>query len=146
MSKLYKRYLELKKENSSNFYLFKSGIFYIFIADDARIMSDVLHLKLTNLNETIVKCGFPVKNLDKYLQLLKNYNYKIFIIDNIFSRPISTKNHIINSSVENLINTLIYINPEQLSIKEAYDLIDLLINKAQKIKKEFEKWILVLKK
>lgn len=136
MSKLYKRYLELKKENSSNFYLFKSGIFYIFIADDAKIMSNILHLKLTNLNETIVKCGFPVKNLDKYLQLLKNYNYKISIIDNILSTPVSINNYFTNSSIEDLINILLSTNSENLSIKEAYDLIDNLILKAKEIKEQ----------
>lgn len=52
---------------------------------------NVLHLKLTNFNETIVKCGFPVKTLDKYLQLLKNYNYKISIIDNISKSPLILK-------------------------------------------------------
>ena len=30
MSKLYKKYLELKKTDSSKIYLFRSGLFYIF--------------------------------------------------------------------------------------------------------------------
>ena len=44
MSKLYKKYLELKKTDSSKIYLFKSGLFYIFIEDDAYIMSKFLNL------------------------------------------------------------------------------------------------------
>ena len=65
MSNLYKKYLSLKIENSENFYLFESGIFYIFLAEDAKVMSPVLNLKLTNLNSIIVKCGFPTSQLSK---------------------------------------------------------------------------------
>lgn len=73
MSKLYKRYLQLKQVDDSKIYLFKSGIFYIFLQDDAIKMSNLLKLKLTNLNETVVKCGFPVKNLNKYLDLIRQF-------------------------------------------------------------------------
>ena len=59
MSKLYNIYLEEKKKNRDILLLFKSGIFYIAIAEDAIKLSNLLHLKLTNLNDTIQKCGFP---------------------------------------------------------------------------------------
>ena len=36
MSKLFTMYQNLKSENSSDLYLFKSGMFYIFLDDDAR--------------------------------------------------------------------------------------------------------------
>ena len=36
MSKMYQRYLEFKKINPNQIYLFKSGIFYLFLADDAK--------------------------------------------------------------------------------------------------------------
>ena len=45
MSKLYKKYMSLKINDSSKVYLFKSGIFYIFLDDDARTMSPILNLK-----------------------------------------------------------------------------------------------------
>ena len=35
MSKLYKKFLELKRSNNNKVYLFKSGIFYIALAEDA---------------------------------------------------------------------------------------------------------------
>ena len=53
MSKLYNKYLSLKQLDASKFYLFKSGIFYIFLDDDAKIVSEKLGLKLTYLNENI---------------------------------------------------------------------------------------------
>ena len=50
MSKLYNNYLALKKENESTLFLFKSGIFYIFLDEDATKISNILGLKLTMLN------------------------------------------------------------------------------------------------
>lgn len=138
MSKMYKRYLELKKENSSKIYLFKSGIFYLFLDDDAKLMSSILNLRLTNLNETVLKCGFPVNNLNKYINLIKSLGYDVNIVDSLVDKPISTKNYLLNSSMKDLINTITSIKSNELSIKEAYSLIDDLITKAQKIRKEIE--------
>ena len=36
MSKMYQRYLELKKINPNQIYLFKSGIFYLFLEREDR--------------------------------------------------------------------------------------------------------------
>ena len=38
MSKLINVYEKLKQENKDTLYLFKSGIFYIFIGNDAKIV------------------------------------------------------------------------------------------------------------
>lgn len=81
MSKLYKKYLDLKIKDNQKVYLFKCGIFFIFIDVDARIMSQVLGLKLGKLNTVIVKCGFPVNSLDKYMSILNTTNYDIEIVD-----------------------------------------------------------------
>ena len=58
MSKLYKKYISLKIENPNKIYLFRVGIFYIFLDDDARLMWTILKLKLTKLNSVIFKCYF----------------------------------------------------------------------------------------
>lgn len=138
MSKMYKRYLELKQENSSNIYLFKSGIFYIFLQEDAKLMSPILNLRLTNLNENVLKCGFPVNNLNKYLNLTKNLGYEINIIDSLADKPIPTKNYLLNSSIKDLINKISSIDVDRLSIKDAYSLIDSLKLDVLKIKHEIE--------
>ncbi len=53
MSKVYEKYLEKKSANDDKIYLFKSGNFYIFLAEDAKLMGDELGLKLTKFsNET----------------------------------------------------------------------------------------------
>ena len=138
MSKLFTMYQNLKSENSSDLYLFKSGMFYIFLDDDARKINELLGLKLTNLNESVLKCGFPVNNLNKYLTLLKNLGYEISIVDSIVSEPLPSKNYLLNSNVKNLVNKLALINTDELSIKEAYSLIDDFQAQANSIKEELE--------
>ena len=138
MSKLYKRYLEFKKSDSSTFYLFKSGIFYIFLQEDAIKMSQLLQLKLTNLNETVIKCGFPVNNFNKYLEKIKNLGIPIAIIDSPVDTPMSSSNYLLNSNVKNLINDLAMVDSNSLSISEVYALIDNFNSKAKEIVKEMK--------
>ncbi len=138
MSKLYKRYLEFKKSDSSTFYLFKSGIFYIFLQEDAIKMSQLLHLKLTNLNETVIKCGFPVNNFNKYLEKIKSLEIPIAIIDSPVDSPMSSSNYLLNCNVKNLINDLAIVDSNSLSISEVYALIDNLSLRAKEIAKEMK--------
>ena len=52
MSKLYLEYLKRKRIDESKYYLFKSGLFYIFLDEDARNISKITPLKALNiLNE-----------------------------------------------------------------------------------------------
>ena len=60
MSKLIKIYKDLKTQNNDKIYLFKSGIFYIFLDEAAKEMSKTFNFKLTNLNDEFVKCGFLI--------------------------------------------------------------------------------------
>ena len=138
MSKLYKRYLEFKKSDSSTFYLFKSGILYIFLQEDAIKMSQLLHLKLTNLNETVIKCGFPVNNFNKYLEKIKSLEIPIAIIDSPVDSPMSSSNYLLNGNVKSLINDLAIVDSNSLSISEVYALIDNLSLRAKEIAKEMK--------
>ena len=83
MSKLYDVYVYLKKSSNENnvLYLFKSGIFYLFIDKDAILASNILGLKLTNLTDNILKCGFPTTSLEKYSKILSHCNYTLKIVD-----------------------------------------------------------------
>ncbi len=81
MSKLYNKYLELKKENKEALYLFKSGNFYIFLDEDAIKINKITTLKLINLNKDIVKCGFPINSKEKYISIFDNLKLNIKIID-----------------------------------------------------------------
>ena len=81
MNHLYELYKKLKQKNSMEIYLFKTGIFYIFLEDDAKFIEQYIPLKLTNYTKNTVKCGFPSNAKSKYLKILKLYNFKITIID-----------------------------------------------------------------
>lgn len=81
MSRLYKQYSYLKKKDEAKAYLFKVGIFYIFLDQDARRIAPLLNLKCTKLTDTIEKCGFPVNSFTKYEQLLKENNILFGVIE-----------------------------------------------------------------
>ena len=78
--KLYDKYKILKEENNSRKYLFKSGNFYIFLSDDAKEVSSFTTLKLTSFGD-IVKCGFPVTSLEKYLEIFKNIGIDVVVVE-----------------------------------------------------------------
>lgn len=82
-SKLYNEYLKLKDSDRDTYYLFKCGLFYIFLDDDAKNVNKVTLLKLTNHASGVVKCGFPKEKLDDYLNVFKNIGINVKIIDNI---------------------------------------------------------------
>ena len=132
MSKLYEKYLSLKKEDNSTYYLFKSGIFYIFLDNDAKKMSNILNLKLGNLNENVVKCGFPINSLNKYMNLIKSENCNVKIIENSIPK---TNLNLMNSNKEFLdfLNRIASINPDNLSIKEVYLFLDNISKQAKSL-------------
>ncbi len=68
-------------KNPNKVYLFKSGNFYIFLGDDAKIMSVELGLKLTNFSKMSDKCGFPINQLDKYEKFIKllKFDYEVIL-------------------------------------------------------------------
>lgn len=131
MSKLYENYLLLKKQNPSILYLFKSGIFYIFLDDDAKKMSSLLNLKLTNLNENILKCGFPVNNLTKYSALIHDAGYEVNIVDSSTKEAHSSNEYILNSDIKTFLQKLSTIDSNSLSISEAYSFIESIHHQAK---------------
>lgn len=124
MSKIYDKYIELKSNNDKNtLYLFKYGIFLIFIDEDAKIISRILKLKLTHLNDNIVKCGFPSNSLNKYLNLLKNTPYNIQIVNTESSQTLSTYDYIHNEDIKKILKMLLEVNIDSLSISDAFELL-----------------------
>ncbi len=136
MSKLIDLYKSLKEQDSNTLYLFKSGIFFIFIDDDATTVSPILNLKLTFLNQSTQKCGFPINSLDKYLRLLDNTPYKIKLIDDSSNVSYNIRDFNINKNSVDLLTLISTIDVENLSVKEAYDFISNIKESAEKILKE----------
>ena len=80
MSKLYNRYKTLKNKEDI-VYIFKVGMFYVILDDDAKILSKLLNLKLIPLNSEVNKCGFPINSLKKYEKILKDNKIKYKITE-----------------------------------------------------------------
>lgn len=133
MSKSYNSYLSMKKTDKDTILLFKSGIFYILLDNDARLVSSILNLKLTQLNSDVVKCGFPISSLDKYLHLLIKYNLNVKIIDLSSNTVYNPDEFAYNSETDSLLLELSKLDVDNLSIKEAYSKLEDFNNKANKI-------------
>ena len=71
MSKLLKKYNELKSKNNNKIYLFKVGIFYNIFNKDADIVSNALGLKITQLSDSLYKAINETRKNPRIL------NYKV---------------------------------------------------------------------
>lgn len=126
MSKLYQKYLELKSNQNhqdNTLYLFKSGIFFIFIDEDAKLASHYFHLKLTQLNENIVKCGFPSNSFSKYLGLFEHSPYHVEIVSLEKQQSLSAQNYLIDENIKEIMREIIAVDIDTLSISQAYDFL-----------------------
>lgn len=126
MSKIYDKYLELKSSSncvSNTLYLFRTGLFYIFIDNDARLVSNLFNLKLGNLNDTVVKCGFPANSLQKYLTLFKSTPYNVEIVSLEHNTSMSPYGYLSNKQFEALTNEILSLEIDNLSISQAYDFL-----------------------
>lgn len=132
MSKLYDIYKKLKNENSETLYLFKSGVFYICLDDDAKVLSKIYNLKLTNLNVDIVKCGFPCSSFDKYYKLFVNDDINFKIVEN--NAIFDSSDYLLNKSILSLLDKISKVNIDNLSVSEAYQFIEELQDLTLKLK------------
>ena len=131
MSKLYEEYLKLKKDNNDVIYLFKSGIFYIALENDARTLNEKLGFKLTNLNENVVKCGFPQQKLDTYINIIKNLEFNVEIIDSKYEKIGNYSDYLNNNKLKDVITQILNTDMDNISFRDSFYFI-------KKIKKEIE--------
>lgn len=99
MSKIVNKYNELKNIDKDKLYLFESGIFYIFVNEDAEIINQELDLKITQQGNYF-KCGFPIKGKEKYFKLLedKNINYEIIVLEKDVNKVRNDKSVLVKNS------------------------------------------------
>lgn len=136
INNLYKKYLSLKIDNSSYFYLFKTRSSYIFISNDARIIAPLLNLELTKLNSVILKCEFPINSSEKYLQKIEQLEIKIQIVilddvnfDYNYEKTLTSEKFI------EYIDNFLDINIDDLSSQKAFELLKNLQNEFKYFKK-----------
>ena len=140
MSRLYSKYLEQKALNPNILYLFKSGIFYMALNDDANRLSDALSLRVTNITDKIYKCCFPVSKSDFYFKTLESLNIDYKIIDPSQNVVLNYAEYKDNEKFNSIITNLIKLDLNKTSFQDAYiiltntihDLKQILENGAEK--------------
>ena len=123
MSKLYNIYQDLKKEDKEKIYIFKAGAFFILLDDDAKLISEKLNLKLTKLNDSLVKCGFPINSIEKYTKKIKELKISYKIIDGTKSVVKSNDAYIENIKFQTVINKIKDLNINKISPLQALNIL-----------------------
>jgi len=124
LSKLYSEYEKLKKKNNEKIYLFKNGIFYIALQDDAKKLSEIFDFKITNLNDSVIKCGFPSKRLDFYVDLLNQNHINFEIIDSNYGKIENYSDYLNNETVKNIITSIVELDMDNISFKQSFDFLN----------------------
>ena len=135
MSKLYEKYLSCKSENPNTIFLFKSGIFYLALDEDATKISKLFNFKLTNLNDKVLKCGFPEKRLDFYSNLLNSQNISFQIIDSNYSIIDNYSDYLNNLGIKNIIRSILDIDFNNITYKDCFELLSSIQDSLKKIYK-----------
>ena len=123
MSKLYDNFVNLKGSNKDKIYLFKSGIFFIALNEDATKLSEIFGFKITNLNDTVTKCGFPAKRIEYYSSLLDKMNIDFELIDSNSKKIENSSEYISNLNFNSIIDKLVKIDFDNITCKEAFDIL-----------------------
>lgn len=121
MSKLLNQYNEFKKQDASSIYLFRIGIFYNILNEDAKIINEKLGLKITDMGPSIFKCGFPISQLDKYIILLKKMKIKYKIIDNLPNSNINT--YMNNIEIKKILNKIVELDMNNTTFQQAFNIL-----------------------
>ena len=132
MSKLLNQYNELKKNDASSVYLFRVGIFYNILNEDAKLINEKLGLKITDLGPSIFKCGYPVSQLDKYIILLNKMKIKYKIIDNLPNSNISE--YMKNVEIKKILNKIDGLDMNNTTFQQAFNILLDLQNKIKELK------------
>ena len=137
MSKLYKSYTNLKNNNPEKMYIFKSGMFYIGLQEDAKKLSEIFGFKITNLNENVVKVGFPKSRLDYYtkkLEIMKDINFEI--VDSDYGTIENYNDYLNNSKMKFIIDDILKLDLDNTTFRQAFDILgDLKIKLGEVYKK-----------
>lgn len=132
MSKLLNQYESLKKIDPSYIYIFRVGIFYNILNEDAKILNEKLNLKITSLSPEIFKCGFPVSTLDKYKKILNEKGIQYKIIDNL-PNNMNTIDYMNNIEIKQIINRIKNLDMNNTTFQQAFNILLDIQNKLKNI-------------
>lgn len=132
MSKLIKNLKELKKLDASSIYIFRVGIFYNILNEDAKIVNEKLGLKLTSLSPEIIKCGFPISSLDKYTKKLDELQIQYKIIDDLPNNS-NVTDYSNNIEIKKILNKIAEIDMNNTTFQQSFNILLDIQNKLKKI-------------
>lgn len=132
MSKLIKNLKELKKLDASSIYIFRVGIFYNILNEDAKIVNEKLGLKLTSLSPEIIKCGFPISSLDKYTKKLDELQIQYKIIDDLPNNS-NVTDYSNNIEIKKILNKITEIDMNNTTFQQSFNILLDIQNKLKKI-------------
>lgn len=133
MSKILKQYNELKGKNASSIYIFRIGIFYNILNEDAKILNEKLGLKLTSLGPEIIKCGFPISSLEKYTKKLDELQLKYIIIDDLPENT-SVSDYSNNIEIKKILKKITEIDMNNTTFQQSFNILLDIQNKLKNIK------------
>lgn len=121
MSKLVNTYKQLKSKDKDTVYLIRVGIFYNILNEDALLVSEKIGLKVTDLSPNIIKCGFPIAQIDKYKAILEEKNVTYQVIDNLPNS--SVENYLNDVEVKKVLKQIESLDMNDISYHQAYDIL-----------------------
>ena len=133
MSKLLNQYHELKKKDASSIYLFRVGIFYNILNEDAKLINEKLGLKITDLGPSIFKCGFPVSQLDKCIILLNKMKIKYKVINNL-PNDSNINDYLKNVEIKKILNKIADMDLNNTTFQQAFNTLLDIQNKLKNMK------------
>ena len=122
MSKIIKQYKELKEKDASPIYIFRIGIFYNILNEDAKILNEKLGLKLTSLSPEIIKCGFPISSLEKYTKKLNNLQLKYMVIDDL-PKDTNIVDYSNNIEIKKILKKIIEIDMNNTTFQQSFNIL-----------------------
>lgn len=132
MSKLINQLNELKKHDASSIYIFRVGIFYNTLNEDAKILNEKLGLKLTSLSPEIIKCGFPISSLDKYTKKLDELQLKYKVIDDL-PKNTNIEDYTNNIEIKKILKKIKDLDMNNTTFQQSFNILLDIQNKLKKI-------------
>ena len=133
MSKILKQYKELKEKDASSIYIFRIGIFYNILNEDAKILNEKLSLKITWLRPEIIKCGFPISSLEKYTKKLDNLQLQYKVIDDLPQNS-NIVDYSKNIEIKKILKKISEIDMNNTTFQQAFNILLEIQNKLKNIK------------
>ena len=122
MSKILKQYKELKEKDASPIYIFRIGIFYNILNEDAKILNEKLGLKITSLSPEIIKCGFPISSLEKYTKKLDNLQLPYTIIDDL-PKNTNINDYSNNIEIKKILKKISEIDMNNTTFQQSFNIL-----------------------